>query len=47
MAPQFYLIIFLMVAMLVYAYFYSVRAGERAKRRREAGEQAKSDTTEA
>lgn len=44
---EFYLIIFLMVAMLVYAYFYSVKAGERAQRRRAAAEQTKTDTTEA
>jgi preprotein translocase subunit YajC len=36
-APEFYLIIFLMVAMLVYSYFYS----ERAQRRRAANKQPK------
>jgi hypothetical protein len=44
MGPEFYLIIFLMVSMLVYAYFYSVKAGERSKRRRAATEQTKTDT---
>jgi hypothetical protein len=43
-APEFYLIIFLMVAMLIYAYFYSVKAGERSKRRRAAAEQTETDT---
>lgn len=47
MAPEFYLIIFLMVAMLIYAYFYSVKAGERAKQRRASAEQTETDTTEA
>jgi hypothetical protein len=38
-APEFYLIIFLMVAMLVYSYFYS----ERAQRRRAANKHVKTE----
>jgi hypothetical protein len=47
-APEFYLIIFLMVAMLVYSYFYSERAqNRRAASKQPKTEEATSETFEA
>jgi preprotein translocase subunit YajC len=34
MPPEFYLIIFLMVAMLIYVYFYGERAQSRRSKRK-------------
>jgi hypothetical protein len=47
-STEVYLIIFLLVAMLVFTYFYSERAQRRHRADRQAnGEQAEADTIEA